>query len=292
MKKDDIEGLKQKLIVYKQTLETMKSGNVVEDYLIMKNECYDLIKKISKLENVIETNSDQHNVQITNISQQVAVLKEEIKSMSLSIDNVEKEIGSLTDKVNSLNIDDLMIKMDTLLSNEEILVTSINQEKKELADLKDELIKLKSEVLETNIVSQQQLTQPKTKIQPTSYQQLQSIIKSSTSIKNKLPGFSVPVGRDISNFYQGISKRTQKASFLPPTSPKPQKIELIDQYKESSEYLEETENETEQLIDVQSKTEEEKSILISESTKNPSTDELSLEDNKEYTSIQRNTADE
>jgi len=294
MKKDDIEGLKQKLIVYKQTLETMKSGNVVEDYLIMKNECYDLIKKISKLENVIETNSDQHNVQITNISQQVAVLKEEIKSMSLSIDNVEKEIVSLTDKVNSLNIDDLMIKMNTLLSNEEILVTSINQEKKELADLKDELIKLKSEVLETNIVSQQQLTQAKTKIQPTSYQQLQSIIKSSTSIKNKLPGFSVPVGRDISNFYQGISKRTQKASFLPPTSPKPQKIELIDQYNESSEYLEETENETEQLIDVQSKTEEEKSILISESTKNPSTDEPSsiLLEDKEFTSIQRNTFDE
>lgn len=197
MKKDDIESLKQKLIVYKQTLETMKFGKVVEDYLIMKNECYDLIKKITELENVMESNRDQHNHQLMNISQQVKILEEEIKSMNVSIENVKQEVKSLTDKVNSLNIDELMAKMDTLIRNEETLVSSITQEKKEMMDLKDELIKLKSEFLENNIVNQQQIPQEKAKIQLTSYQQLQKIIKSTKSFPNKLPEFSAPFGKDI-----------------------------------------------------------------------------------------------
>jgi len=288
MKKDDIESLKQKLIVYKQTLETMKSGNVVEDYLIMKNECYDLIKKIAELKNVMESSRDQHNHQLTNISQQVKILKDEIKSMNVSIEEVKQDVKSLTDKFNSLNIDELMAKMDTLIRDEETLISSVTQEKKEMMDLKEELHKLKSEFLENHIVYQQQIPQEKAKIQPTSYQQLQKIIKSTKSFPNKLPEFSVPFGKDISNFYQGVSKRAQKASFLPPTSPKPQKIELSDQRKEKSLKLKD-------LKDLK-EADEEKSIIISETTEAPPTDELKVKafDDKAGfpSSLQRSRVDE
>ena len=295
MKQDDIEGLKKKYIVYKQTLETMKSGNVVEDYLIMKNECYDLMKQISKLEDVLETNRDQHTIKITNISQQITALKEVIKSMNLSIENVKQKVKGLTDKVNSLNMDELMAKMDSLIRNEETLLSSITQEKKELLDLKNELIKLKGEVLKSNIVPQKQIPQAKNKIQPTSYQQLQKIIKSSsTSYQNILPELSVPFGKDISNFYQGVSKRTQKASFLPPTSPKPQKIELIDQNKGKNKDLKEAESEL--LISTRNKTNEEKPKIFSETPNDPSINELSSKvlkgDVKSISSIQRSKVDE
>lgn len=268
MKKDDIEGLKQKLIVYKQTLETMKSGNVVEDYLIMKNESYKLLKQILKIENDMETVKYNHDVQITNIFEQVDALKKEIKSLDLSIENVKQKVMALTDKVNGLNFDEIMLKMEMLIRNEDNLATTIKQEKKELEDLKDEIIKLKSEVLESNNVSKPQLAHISTKIKPTSYQQLKKIIQSSSSQKI-LSEFSEPFRKDTSNFYQSVLKKTQKASFFPPTSPKSQKIELVDQIKETTQNMNELKEAETEPIDVLNETEE-KPLIVSYNTNIPS----------------------
>lgn len=173
MRKDDIEGLKQRLFVYKQTLETMKSGHVVEDYLFMKSECYNLIKQISKLASEIKTVKNKQEDQITNFNQQVDFLNEEIKSINLTLENVKQEVKTLTDKVNSLNLDEMMLKIQTMMRNE------AKKEKNELLDLKNEINKLKSEVFEPKRVIRPHSKNVIPKIQLSSYQQLRSIINSS-----------------------------------------------------------------------------------------------------------------
>lgn len=271
MKNDNFEELKQKLVVYKQTLETMKSGNVVEDYLMMKNECYNLIKQVSQLENNMETVKNNHDDEITNITQQVDMLAKKVKSIDLSIEQVKQDVKTLTDKVNSLNLGKLILKMEKLLGNGDSLAMFIEEEKKGLEVLKDELIELKSDLLETKGVMKSQIANTVAHIKPTSYQQLRQIIQSSTSSPEILPETREPFRKDISNFYQSVSKNTHKANFLPPVIPKPQKIELIDQINESNSNLEELK----EVIPNDAQIEEEKPVIVSENRKIPLSNEPS-----------------
>lgn len=271
MKNDNFEELKQKLVVYKQTLETMKSGNVVEDYLMMKNECYNLIKQVSQLENNMETVKNNHDDQITNITQQVDMLAKKVKSIDLSIEQVKQDVKTLTDKLNSLNLGKLILKMEKLLGNGDSLAMFIEEEKKGLEVLKDELIELKSDLLETKGVMKSQIANTVAHIKPTSYQQLRQIIQSSTSSPKILPETRDPFRKDISNFYQSVSKNSHKANFLPPVIPKPQKIELIDQINESNSNLEELK----EVIPNDAQIEEEKPVIVSENRKIPLSNEPS-----------------
>ena len=267
MKKNDVEELKQKLIVYKQTLETMKSGSVVEDYLSMKSECYNLKKQLSELENDIKILKKKYEDHITSSNKKIDNLTEEMKSINLSIEIVKQDITALTVKIDSWNIEELRVKLETLSRNEVRLETSIKQGEKEMLDFKDEIMKLKSEVLASKRNSWQDLKNAATKIQPTSYQQLRKIIQTSPSSKNVLSHRPQPIGKDIANFYQSVSKKTQRASILPPTGPSLQKIEILNHINESNINDRKIKKLEKEAIDVQGNKVEERKDIVSE-TKN------------------------
>ena len=55
----DIEKLKQKISIYRDTLSTLKSGNSVDDYLFMKSNFNGFKTKFSNLEETIGRMNDK-----------------------------------------------------------------------------------------------------------------------------------------------------------------------------------------------------------------------------------------
>lgn len=216
-KTQDIEGLKQKLSVYKQTLETMKSGSVVEDYLLMKNECYSIIKQISKLDGDMKKVEDKQEVQITNYQAQVDCLTEEIGLIKKSLANLKQDVMYLSNKIDNFNVDEIVIKMENVIRNELHVASQKRQEKNELKVLKDEILELKKLIMEKDRVKQTLSKKVPQKSQPSSFQQLRSMINSSLHSEARITShLDIKTGlknhREVSPYEVGNVSIKRKAS--------------------------------------------------------------------------------
>ncbi|WP_226526801.1 hypothetical protein [Metabacillus niabensis] len=215
---NSIENLKQKLSIFKQTLETAQSGNVANDYLSMKFEHQSITGQMLKIEEKLRKAVEQYNSQTKELMENVKTLSEKMNKMDHTITDLQKCMETLVNK----DQDEVIRGIKEVIKNEigkQLMDSStVDQIKEELSELKV--------IINSNKVNKNEI------LHPNSYQQLRNIIHTSISSKNLYPKVPELISNDIANFYHGVSKKTQKASFLPPTGPK--RIELRNKYKDEA----------------------------------------------------------
>ncbi|MGM0876165.1 MAG: hypothetical protein ACQEWV_15690 [Bacillota bacterium] len=182
----DIVVLKQKLATYKHTLETLKAGEVVEDYLLMKNECYAIKNQVSKLEGEVKTMKETQDLQITEYEKRVKIISDQVESVNESLGQLKEDVTLLTSKVNSLNFNDLLIKIDNMITTQYAATPSKEAKKSEIKILKEEIAQLKKHLTTEEQLEGTPLKKTTTKLQPTSYKQLRNMIHSSNNIHSSL----------------------------------------------------------------------------------------------------------
>lgn len=171
----DIEVLTQKLSTYKQTLETLKSGNVVEDYILMKNESSGLRKQVSKVEETLKLLQEKSDVQLTEYRKKIDYISDQFETIHQSLNHLKEQVALLTSNAENINIHEFLKtigdKMD--MKNEP---NSSNVEKNEVIILKEEIAQLKKQ-----LTSQLEKNSPKTtpNLKPSSFHQLKNMIQSS-----------------------------------------------------------------------------------------------------------------
>ena len=171
----DIEVLTQKLSTYKQTLETLKSGNVVEDYILMKNESSGLRKQVSKVEEELKLLQEKSDVQLTEYRKKIDYISDQFETIHQSLNHLKEQIALLTSNVENINIHEFLKtigdKMD--MKNEP---NSSNAEKNEVTILKEEIAQLKKQL--TNQL-EKNLSKTLPNLKPSGFHQLKNMIQSS-----------------------------------------------------------------------------------------------------------------
>jgi prophage DNA circulation protein len=174
----DVDTLKQKLVIYKQTLEALKGENVVEDYLLTKDECFQLKKQVSTLEGEIQTMKEKQDLQMSEYQEKMKNISVQVESVNDSIRLLKQDVAFLMNKVNSPNFNDLIHKIDKMIDIQNASISLIKEGNSEMKGLKEEITQSKE-----HGKNDKQLTDtvsPKIqKHQPLSYKQLQNILQSS-----------------------------------------------------------------------------------------------------------------
>ncbi|MBM7603158.1 hypothetical protein JOC75_001128 [Metabacillus crassostreae] len=175
---DNIDELTNKLKLYKQTLETIKAGKVMEDYLLMKNEGVKLVDQVSYIENemnLIKKNTDDHLVKI---QQKVNLLTEQMMNAQESMENMALRLNHLSDKIDYIKSNDFKVELVERMKKNTVPNEVALVEKNEIVLLKDELKELKKVLLEKDS-EKNSFYKPIYNKQPTSFQQLKKMINSS-----------------------------------------------------------------------------------------------------------------
>ncbi|MFC0561974.1 hypothetical protein [Halalkalibacter alkalisediminis] len=217
----DIETLRQKLGIYKQTLEGLKAGNLIEDYFLTKHECYEIKKQVSNLEGEINKMKENQDMQINRYTK-VENISEQIETVTDSIRLLKQDVALLMGKVNNSNFNDLLNKIDKLIDIQYTSISSIQEGNMEIKGLKEEITQLKKQG-ETE--KQSITTNPAQKPQPSNYRQLQNILQSSKNIQaysDEEKG-NMPMRQDYSqrskplkqHFQQGIPTEGRKVKRTP-----------------------------------------------------------------------------
>lgn len=162
----DIDILKQKLVSYKQTLEALKAGEVVEEFHLTKKECIEIMEQVSNLEREISTVREEQRSQIANSEQQLKQFSSQLETVKESIQYLKQDVELLMRTVNIIDFKDLIKKVETIIDNQNHSISSIKEEKNELNILKEEFDQLKKQL-------------PSSSIQPSNYYQLKQLIDPS-----------------------------------------------------------------------------------------------------------------
>ncbi|WP_332634771.1 hypothetical protein [Halalkalibacter flavus] len=179
----DIETLKKKLFVYKQTLESIKSENVVEDYLLTKNECIEIKKQVSTLEGEIQEMKENQDLQKSGYNKKIKNLSKQVESFNDSIQLLKQDVAFLMNKVNNPNFNDLINKIDKMIDIQNTSISLIQEGHIEMKGLKEEIAQSKKQDKNEKQLPVSDSPNPKQKHQPSGYKQLQNMLKHSNHIQ-------------------------------------------------------------------------------------------------------------
>ncbi|KHF39865.1 hypothetical protein [Halalkalibacter okhensis] len=160
-KNENIKALKQKLVIYRKTLDALKGDNVVSDYLLTKEECNEIKKQVSVLEEVIQTMKEEQDLQINEYHQKIKIISGQVESVNDSIHLLKQDVAYLMNKVNNPSFDDLIQKMNQMIDIQNTSISLIQKGNSEVEGLKEEITQSK---LVENEKKQKQMggTKPKT----------------------------------------------------------------------------------------------------------------------------------
>lgn len=175
--KRDINELKEKLSTYKHTLEAMKAGTVIDDYLLTKEMSLETLKQFSLLKGEVKMLTENQEVKKAEYEQQLDHISKKVDSLNVSLQHVKEEVALVLSHIKSIDINHLQIKMDKLIEFQNTFLSSIEEGKNQLASLKVEMtqIKTKEQIPDTFNLKQNN--------QPTSYKQLNDMLKMSKDIQ-------------------------------------------------------------------------------------------------------------
>lgn len=95
----EIEKLKQKIEIYRDTLTTLKKETSIEDYLMIKNEFDKFKKQISHLDGLAKTIDVKQNMQIGEYEEQVKQIGNQIDSLNQTVEEINQEILLILKKI-------------------------------------------------------------------------------------------------------------------------------------------------------------------------------------------------
>lgn len=177
---EKIDHLKQKLATYKQTLETIKAGDVVEDYLLMKNEDKAIKKQIFTLEGEVKKMKETQDFQLAEYEERAETITVQVESVKESLGQLENDVKLLINTVNKLNFPDLLLKIENLINTHN--QPSKTEELTEISKLKEEIEQLKSQIHHREEVVGDDPKVTVSKLQPSGYKQLMNMIQTAKTI--------------------------------------------------------------------------------------------------------------
>ncbi|QBP40074.1 hypothetical protein [Paenisporosarcina antarctica] len=195
----DIDILKQKIATYKDTLETLKTGNTVDDYLFMKTEFNGYKNQVTHLKGEMELLDEKQSIQIEEY-------KQKEKKFSVQIDSLNQTVGELNQ--------DISLIMKKLTNNEVKNITeTVNSQDSLLADTKNEVSEMHTRKKDTTPPIEHISISPIQKNNlPLSYKQLQKFINNAKVIQE--PNTLTPIELiDIRNKDQEEQAHYNKNSF-------------------------------------------------------------------------------
>ncbi|MFC0470032.1 hypothetical protein ACFFHM_05700 [Halalkalibacter kiskunsagensis] len=193
----DIDTLKQKLVAYKKTLEALKGGGVIEDYLLPKKEYEELKNQVSTLKGEIKTMKDKQDVQIHEYEKKVEVMTTHVELVNNTMRDLKQDVSLLMSKVSNIDFSDILKKIDKMVDIQYASISSIKDGNNELNVLKEEIAQLKQQTNNQATANTDNVNQ-NMKTKPSSYRQLQNILQSSKSIQPYSNGGNrmVPLRKD------------------------------------------------------------------------------------------------
>ncbi|MGO4886873.1 hypothetical protein ACJ2A9_03865 [Anaerobacillus sp. MEB173] len=156
----EIEKLKQKLAIYKLTLEALKVD------LQMKNEYQEIKTENTILNEEIKVLKEKQQLELTRYDQQVKSLSSKIDSVNISIKQIKQDVSSLLSHVNNTH----SFNEKNNFKEKEHALDCETEENNEINLRKEEDVQLKKQVTTTNQQSS------------SSYKRLQNMIKASNNI--------------------------------------------------------------------------------------------------------------
>ncbi|MEK5037684.1 hypothetical protein [Sporosarcina sp. FSL K6-3457] len=168
----DIENLKQKIATYRDTLTTLKSGNTIDDYLIMKSELTGFKMQASHLEEVMGRLNDKQSMQIEEYEQQIETFSQQIGSLNRTVEELNKDLSVVMDQL----VNDRTGNVNTSVVGQDSVNTHYNADVVEVTPQLEEKTPLSS------------IQQPN---RPPSYKHLQSLIARANDIQ-EVPSTGTP----------------------------------------------------------------------------------------------------
>jgi len=199
----DIDILKQKIATYKDTLDTLKTGNTVDDYLFMKTEFIGYKNQVTNLKGEMELLDEKRSIQLEEY-------KQKEKKISVQIDSLNQTVGELNQ--------DISLIMKKLTNNEIINITetiysTVSSQDSLLANTKNEVSEMDPRKIQTPPPIELTSISPIQKNNlPLSYNQLQKFINNAKIIQE--PNTLIPTEPiDLRNKNQEDQGHYNKKSF-------------------------------------------------------------------------------
>ncbi|MEG0471601.1 MAG: hypothetical protein RR588_04630, partial [Solibacillus sp.] len=102
----DIERLKQKIAVYKETLTTLKKGTSIEDFLNRKEEFDGFKIQIAHLEGLTKTIDEKQSMQIEGYEEKVIQIANQIDLLNQTVEEMNQEISLLLIKEKKVEVNE------------------------------------------------------------------------------------------------------------------------------------------------------------------------------------------
>ncbi|MGG0248484.1 hypothetical protein ABEY24_08915 [Peribacillus frigoritolerans] len=166
----DIELLKNKLDTYKQILESVKEGEVVNDYLFTKKENQEIKRQVKNLEEVIKKIKETQTSQLSQYEEQNKKNSARFQDANDFLKHLQQELTDLKNTINIRSVTQLDDKLNTLIELQQILISASEQDNNKV-NIK------KEETLPEHHVNN--LSYQNSNLLPSSYKKLQNLLQTS-----------------------------------------------------------------------------------------------------------------
>lgn len=166
----DIELLKNKLDTYKQILESVKEGEVVNDYLFTKKENQEIKRQVKNLEEVITKIKETQTSHLSQYAEQNKKNSDQFQDANDFLKYLQQELTDLKNTINIRNVTQLDDKLNTLIELQQILISASEQDNNKV-NIK------KEETLPEHHVNN--LSYQNSNLLPSSYKKLQNLLQTS-----------------------------------------------------------------------------------------------------------------
>ncbi|UOQ45223.1 hypothetical protein MUN89_04545 [Halobacillus salinarum] len=209
----DVDNLKEQLEKYKEALHSVKTGELPVDYLMAKEELYQLNGKLVHLEGVMKKMDEQHHQDRTDYEQQAEMVVSQLESVNDSVNHLQRDINLMKAKVDRFRFNDLLNKMDHLI---EMQHSTIEENRSEIERLNEQILEMKNEWQAGKEEQRYQEPQYAPPRRRSEYRQLQSMLQSShiepAYQEKKSNGMNRQTFRQPPQYNQNHSQSTQYGS--------------------------------------------------------------------------------
>lgn len=170
----EVDELKQKLNYYKTMLESLKVGDIIEDYLQLNRAFNELKAKYSNLEGEMKMMEEYHQREIADYEKKESNFANQVEMLNNMVNELTKDVNRMVYKLEQIQFGELVEKVNNLLISQD---QTLLEEKNEIEKLKEEISQLKKH-MKSKETSQQPPAPRKSE-----YRRLQNMLQSSKHVE-------------------------------------------------------------------------------------------------------------
>lgn len=265
----DIEQLKQRIAIYRDTLLTLKTGNTTDDYHFIKNELNDFKSQVSQLEEEMKRLKDNRSIKVEEYEHLLNLFSRQLGSLNQAVEEVNHDLSIVMKKqLNDLpeKVDESIIVQDSVAAENQMHERISIEEKKQ----KTEQIPLPSNRPSSRLPSFKQLQSLAGKPRfgqdvPSHTTHVENIPMQNNDVElQTIHNYRFPVaGNHPNHIYNGLYRKVNKTSTVHVTNvAKKQEVSIIED--DHLEPLPHTEQGTSHLLPISEPKENEEIVQYEE----------------------------